>query len=445
MTFEQNRIGAHIGSVYCGVPTVADDVTLIAEDAYDLQSMLDIQIAHANKFRYIISNQKSCVLKYRDKRDISWSMNGEVLSSPESATHLGIKRDTTSKFGVKDVVSDRIQTARKTVFALMGAGLHGLNGINPSAAVHLVNCYVVPRLLYGLDVIRITKTDIQKLSSYYIRLLKQIQHLPERTANAAVLLLAGQIPIEAELHKRMLSLFRNIIDNEGSMECKIASRQLALKNRDSNSWFIKIVELADKYELPSPYDMLQNIPTKYLWKQLVNKRINDFWLEQLVTEARGKSSLNLLNFENIRLGTTHIVWKSCGTEPYEVTRASVKSKLLCGVYTLQSDKAKFKKQGVSALCLMCFKEPEDRKHFVLRCPALADVRTKFMILLKDCLKDHVTDSILNELFSDDNSLLQLIIDCTKYHFILGDVSSNIERLSRSMCFALHQRRSFLLA
>lgn len=94
---------------------------------------------------------------------------------------------------------------------------------------------------------------------------------------------------------------------------------------------------------------------------------------------------------------------------------------------------------------MCFKEPEDRKHFVLRCPALADVRTKFMILLKDCLKDHVTDSILNELFSDDNSLLQLIIDCTKYHFILGDVSSSIERLSRSMCFALHQRRSFLLA
>jgi hypothetical protein len=30
--FEQYTIGSHIGSIYCGVPTVANDVTLIAND-----------------------------------------------------------------------------------------------------------------------------------------------------------------------------------------------------------------------------------------------------------------------------------------------------------------------------------------------------------------------------------------------------------------------------
>ena len=46
----------------------------------------------------------------------------------------------------------------------------------------MIRCFVLPRLLYGLDVIRLTKTDIKNLSTYYVQLLKQIQHLPVRTS-----------------------------------------------------------------------------------------------------------------------------------------------------------------------------------------------------------------------------------------------------------------------
>jgi hypothetical protein len=110
-------------------------------------------------------------------------MNDKNLNMPANATHLGIRRDTSSKFGVKLVVPDRIQTARKTVYALMGAGLHGMNGINPMVSIHMIKCFVLPRLLYGLDVIRLTKTDIKNLSTYFVQLLKQIQHLPVRTSS----------------------------------------------------------------------------------------------------------------------------------------------------------------------------------------------------------------------------------------------------------------------
>ncbi|CAC5410976.1 unnamed protein product [Mytilus coruscus] len=50
-TFKENQIGAIIGSIYCGKPTVADDVTLITTDPYELQTMLDIQSRFANKNR----------------------------------------------------------------------------------------------------------------------------------------------------------------------------------------------------------------------------------------------------------------------------------------------------------------------------------------------------------------------------------------------------------
>ena len=83
-------------------------------------------------------------------------------------------------------VPNRIQLARQTVYSIMGAGLYGLNGVNPQASLHLIRCYVIPRLLYGLEILILSKSDIKNLSTYFVKLLKHIQHLPERMANTLV-------------------------------------------------------------------------------------------------------------------------------------------------------------------------------------------------------------------------------------------------------------------
>jgi hypothetical protein len=48
----------------------------------------------------------------------------------------------------------------------MGAGLHGLNGVNPKVAIHLIQIYVMPRLLYGLEFTTLRQNEIQKLEIY---------------------------------------------------------------------------------------------------------------------------------------------------------------------------------------------------------------------------------------------------------------------------------------
>jgi hypothetical protein len=52
----------------------------------------------------------------------------------------------------------------------MGAGLHGLSGLNPRASIHLINCYVIPRLLYGLDVIQLSAIDVKNLNVFFNKL-----------------------------------------------------------------------------------------------------------------------------------------------------------------------------------------------------------------------------------------------------------------------------------
>ena len=221
-------------------------------------------MSHANKLRYIISTQKSCVLQCNSKENHTWNINGQNLERADTATHLWMKRDNMSKTGTKEVVTDRIQIARRTVYALIGAGLHGLSGLNPRTSIHLINCYVIPRL-----VIQLSASDVKNLNVYFNKLIKQIQHLPERTANAGALLLIGQIPIEGQIHKRMLCTFRNVIANSNSVEQNIAYRQLATKSNDSKSWFIKIVQITQLYVLPSPYDLMETPPNKRKWKKLV--------------------------------------------------------------------------------------------------------------------------------------------------------------------------------
>ena len=47
----------------------------------------------------------------------------------------------------------------------------------------------------------------------------------------------------------MFSVFRNIVGNKESMEYKIAFRQLALKSKSSDSWFIQIVKVSEAIDL----------------------------------------------------------------------------------------------------------------------------------------------------------------------------------------------------
>ena len=62
----------HIGPIFCGIPMVADDVTLISNDPHELLTMLDIQSHHSNKLRYQINEQKSVILVFNADDSNTW-------------------------------------------------------------------------------------------------------------------------------------------------------------------------------------------------------------------------------------------------------------------------------------------------------------------------------------------------------------------------------------
>ena len=86
----------------------------------------------------------------------------------------------------------------------MASGLHGQNGLDPETALQLVNTYILPILLYGLEIILPGKTLLQKLERYQKKHLKQIVSLLQNTPDCAVYILTGFISIEKQREKKAL-------------------------------------------------------------------------------------------------------------------------------------------------------------------------------------------------------------------------------------------------
>ena len=71
------------------------------------------------------------------------------MPTVDKTMHVGICRSADSD---ENDVTENIKN-RRTMYSLMSAGLHGENGLDPETSLHLYQTYVLPVLLYGMEVI----------------------------------------------------------------------------------------------------------------------------------------------------------------------------------------------------------------------------------------------------------------------------------------------------
>ena len=75
------------------------------------------------------------------------------------------------------------------MYSLMGAGLHGINGVGPEVAMVQYNTYVLPTLLYGLEALNLNHSEVEEVSKFHRKNIPCLQHLPKGTAIPAIHLL----------------------------------------------------------------------------------------------------------------------------------------------------------------------------------------------------------------------------------------------------------------
>ena len=111
------------------------------------------------------------------------------------------------------------------MYSLMGASVYGGSCLNPVVFAHLWKIYVIPRVIYGLEVLSCTLSDVQSLERLLRDMLRRIQSLPRSTATAAVNCLLGDRPTEQELDLRRLTLLCSVLCTDDTLEQDIAMIQ----------------------------------------------------------------------------------------------------------------------------------------------------------------------------------------------------------------------------
>jgi hypothetical protein len=160
------------------------------------------------------------------RNDLNWSLDDNLIYPSNETTHLGLIRAELKENDLN--IEARLSIARRTMYSLMNTGVHGANGLNPQTSYTIYQRYVMPRLLYGLEMLPLNQKQLNILSRLHTKTLRNFQTLPTRAVTYAVFLLLGALPIDAEIHRRQLSFIHSVLACDNSTIQGLTDRQLIM-------------------------------------------------------------------------------------------------------------------------------------------------------------------------------------------------------------------------
>ena len=100
-------------------------------------------------------------------------------------------------------------------------------------------------MIYGIETLKITTTDIYKLEQFQKNTLEQFLDLPKQTADQAIYILLAAECIEQIIHKAIIGLFLRILKDPDSVEYQLAIRQLAGGQKPTMAYVVLLFNYAD--------------------------------------------------------------------------------------------------------------------------------------------------------------------------------------------------------
>ena len=104
----------------------------------------------------------------------------------------------------------------------------------------------------------------------------------------------------------------------------------------SKSWFWKLRQLSLMYGLPHLSAWLSSKPSKLQLKSMAKSLVLKFWLNRLRSQAASLSSLQYLQTKFLGLTRCHPLFRSFGSSPREVEKATTQARLMSGRYRLEA-------------------------------------------------------------------------------------------------------------
>ena len=214
VSLSNEKYGLRIGP--CSVNTIAyaDDITLLSTRIPDLQAMIDRCTSYAKEWRFVFSSSKSqCAIfgcnPFKDQ--INFNLDGKDLHCTDRLEILGI---TFHNSGTSSChVTKRTQKCRRTAYTLSPSGMC-YPGVQTKVKTHVWQTVCLPTLLYGIDILNISSTDMSSLETTQGTILKQWLGLSKRQHHTTLLKALGLPTIKQAMREKMSHLYYRLFQED---------------------------------------------------------------------------------------------------------------------------------------------------------------------------------------------------------------------------------------
>ena len=376
-------------------------------------------------------------------------IDGEKIPFSDSAEHVGIQRSTA---GNGPTILARFAAHRKALQGVLHTGMAKGHRGNPSKGLQIDKLYAIPVLMSGLAPLVLSNQEINMIDQHHKNTLRCLLRLYPKTPRAVVYFLAGSLPGSAILHLRQLSVFGMITRLSGNILNRHAINIFSATTISPKSWFHQIRKWCLLYSLPHPLDLLQNPPSKTVFKSMVKKKVVDYWETVLRAEVDPRSSLEFFKPSYMSLTKSHPIFSSAGSSPSKVAMATLQATMLSGRYRTEALCSHWSRnrRGVCLLEESSSDQVEDISHILSHCRALQPTREqllqftyKYSLNLPESLQ-----SLLQRLCSPSYEYFcQFLLDCSALPEVISaeqifghQVHEHLYCVSRIWIFVLHRER-----
>ncbi|CAC5386525.1 unnamed protein product [Mytilus coruscus] len=448
---QQSGLGCKIGNVLCNSTACADDIALLGKRPPDMQAQINISPDYAGMEGYKLQLQKSVAIHIQPRptknscEPEQYQLGKDPMPNVTKSTHLGIIKTPSMRQNIESNVEENVKKARKSAYALLGSGFHGENGLDPESLIHLFKTYISPVLLYGMELLTPKSAHLETLEKFQKKMHKQILSVPMSTPDPAIYILTGILPVEAQIHAKMITFFCSICQQaDNSVEKQLGKRQLTVKSSGSHSWYIEIQRIMFKYNLGRALDMLDNADVTKTTINQIKRQIANYWVNGISVIANLYQGLKYLQTDNFMAGRIHNILKIKSYTNKDRFRIPMKLKLLTETYALQPLRYKIYKEGNQEICNACSQKEETVEHLLIECKAWDNIRRPVINDIESLLTNHSNTEweSLSEGFK-----IQILMDITMVQRQLrlnSEEVSKIEHQARRLIFLIHSARCKLL-
>jgi hypothetical protein len=192
-------------------------------------------------------------------------------------------------------------------------------------------------------------------------------------------------------------------------------------------------------------------------KTKAKSAVLEFWLDKFRTKADSLSSLLYLKTRFLGLTKCHPMFRSCGSSPWQVEKATTQARLLSGRYRVEALSGHWVPWNRAGLCTLpdCWNTTMAHKGTVesllITCPSLTTTRLVLEEFTSNLLQVHPNLLPLYKCCLTEDAV-QFWLDCSTMAPVIKAVQVNGDvildtffKITRNYCHGLHKARVIMLS